>query len=36
VTGEHARHVIEIVELAYRAAATGQTQHLRTTVTGLR
>lgn len=30
VTAEHARHVIEIIELAYRAAATGQTQTLRT------
>ena len=31
VTAEHARHVIEIIECAYRAAATGQTQELSTT-----
>jgi predicted dehydrogenase len=31
VTPEHARHVIEIVEAGYRAAATGRTQELRTT-----
>jgi predicted dehydrogenase len=31
VTGEHARHVIDIIESAYRAAATGETQELRTT-----
>lgn len=31
VTAEHARHVIEIIESAYRAAETGQTQNLRTT-----
>jgi len=30
-TPEHARHVIEIIEAAYRAAETGQTQPLRTT-----
>jgi predicted dehydrogenase len=30
VTAEHARHVIDIIESAYRAAATGQTQHLTT------
>src|SRR5262249_49410804 len=30
VTAEHARHVIEIIEAAYRAAETGQTQTLRT------
>ena len=35
VTAEHARHVIEIIELAYRAADTGQTQSMRTTVSGL-
>ncbi len=29
-TPEHARHVIEIIESAYRAAETGQTQTLRT------
>ena len=31
VTAEHARHVIDIIESAYRAAETGQTQALRTT-----
>jgi predicted dehydrogenase len=31
VTAEHARHVIEIIEAAYRAAETGQTQVLTTT-----
>jgi predicted dehydrogenase len=30
VTAEHARHVIEIIEAAYRAAATGHTQDLTT------
>ncbi len=30
VTAEHARHVIEIIEAAYRAAETGQTQDLTT------
>ena len=30
-TAEHARHVIDIIESAYRAAETGQTQVLRTT-----
>jgi len=30
-TPEHARHVIEIIEAAYRAAETGRTQTLRTT-----
>jgi len=30
-TAEHARHVIEIIEAAYRAAETGQTQTLTTT-----
>jgi predicted dehydrogenase len=34
VTAEHARHVIEIIAAAYRAAATGQTQELTTTVGG--
>ena len=29
-TAEHARHVIEIIEAAYRAAETGQTQELTT------
>jgi Predicted dehydrogenases and related proteins len=32
-TAEHARHVIEIIEAAYRAAETGQTQTLKTTFT---
>lgn len=31
VTAEHARHVIDIIESGYRAAATGITQELRTT-----
>ncbi|CAA9573531.1 MAG: Myo-inositol 2-dehydrogenase [uncultured Thermomicrobiales bacterium] len=31
VTAEHARHVIEIIEAAYRASETGQTQILTTT-----
>ena len=31
VTAEHARHVIDIIESAYQAAETGQTQELRTT-----
>ncbi|MBA2470160.1 MAG: gfo/Idh/MocA family oxidoreductase, partial [Chloroflexia bacterium] len=31
VTAEHARHVIEIIESAYCAAETGQTQALKTT-----
>jgi predicted dehydrogenase len=31
VTPEHARHVIDIIESAYRAAETGETQTLRTT-----
>jgi predicted dehydrogenase len=30
-TPEHARHVIDIIESAYRSADTGQTQELRTT-----
>jgi predicted dehydrogenase len=30
-TAEHARHVIEIFDAAYRSAATGQAQELRTT-----
>jgi predicted dehydrogenase len=30
VTAEHARHVIDIIEAGYRAAATGVTQELRT------
>ncbi len=35
VTAEHARHVIDIFESAYRAARTGQTQELTTTFTPL-
>jgi predicted dehydrogenase len=31
-SAEHARHVIEIIEAAYRAAETGQTQVLTTTL----
>ncbi|GAB4512708.1 MAG: hypothetical protein Kow0047_24170 [Anaerolineae bacterium] len=31
VTAEHARHVIEIIDAAYRSAETGQAQTLRTT-----
>jgi predicted dehydrogenase len=31
VTAEHARHVIEIIEAAYRASETGQIQKLTTT-----
>ena len=30
VTAEHARHVVDIIESAYRASDTGQTQDLRT------
>jgi len=30
VTAEHARHAIEVIELAYRAAETGQAQSLTT------
>ena len=33
-TAEHARHVIDIVDAAYRAASTGTTQRLTTTVDG--
>ena len=29
-TAEHARHVIEIIDCAYKAAETGQTQELKT------
>ena len=32
VTAEHARHVIEIIEAGYRAAASGEAQELRTSV----
>jgi predicted dehydrogenase len=35
-TAEHARHVVEIIEAGYRAAATGAAQELTTTVEGLR
>jgi predicted dehydrogenase len=35
-TPEHARHVIEIIEMAYLAAATGETQTLSTSVEGLK
>ena len=35
VSTEHARHVIDIIESGYRAAATGQTQELKTTFTPL-
>jgi predicted dehydrogenase len=31
VTAEHARHVVDVIESAYRAAETGETQTLRTT-----
>ncbi len=31
VTAEHARHVVEIIDAAYRSAQTGQTQRLTTT-----
>lgn len=34
VSAEHARHVIEIIEAAYNAAATGITQDLHTTIEG--
>jgi predicted dehydrogenase len=33
-TGEHARHVVEVIEKAYRSAETGQAQTLETTVDG--
>ena len=33
VTAEHARHVVEIIEAGFRAAATGRTQTLTTTFT---
>ena len=32
-TGEHARHVVEIIEKAYEAARTGQAQELTSTFT---
>jgi predicted dehydrogenase len=35
-TAEHARHVVEIIEASYRAAATGVAQELMTTVEGVR
>ena len=31
VSAEHARHVIEVIELGYLAARTGQTQEMKTT-----
>ena len=31
ISAEHARHVIEIIELGYKAAETGQTQEMTTT-----
>jgi predicted dehydrogenase len=31
VTAEQARHVIDVIESAYRSAETGQTQELTTT-----
>jgi predicted dehydrogenase len=31
ISAEHARHVIEIIELGYKAAETGQTQNMTTT-----
>jgi predicted dehydrogenase len=33
-TGEHARHVVEVIEKAYKAAETGQAQTLETTIDG--
>ena len=33
VSAEHARHVVEIIELGYKAAETGQTQDMATTFT---
>lgn len=35
-SAEHARHVVEIIEASYRAAATGAAQELTTTVEGVR
>jgi predicted dehydrogenase len=35
-TAEHARHVVEVIEAGYRAAESGQTQTLTTTIDGLR
>lgn len=32
-TAEHARHIVEIIEAAYRAGETGQTQTLTMTFT---
>jgi len=31
-TAEHARHVVEVIEAAYRAAETGVAQELRSTL----
>jgi predicted dehydrogenase len=33
-TGEHARHVVEVIEKAYKSAETGQVQTLETTING--
>jgi predicted dehydrogenase len=33
-TGEHARHVVEVIEKAYLSARTGQAQRLETTMEG--
>ena len=33
-TGEHARHVVEVIEKAYLSAESGQAQTLETTVDG--
>ena len=33
ISAEHARHVIEVIELGYKAAETGQTQEMTTTFT---
>ena len=35
VTAEHARHVIEIIEAAYRSSTTGKVQTLKTTFKGI-
>jgi predicted dehydrogenase len=31
-TGEHARHVVEVIEKAYKSAETGEVQTLETTI----
>ena len=33
-TGEHARHVVEVIEKAYKSAETGQAQTRETTING--